>query len=133
MSTYTKAKMCVHLLNPRRWRLTIRTWNLHSLSGKELVGEAERHQLEIVGPPFMHCVESENLLLSRGWTVFRSGVGRGEKQQTAVGLLKALQLGRHVLRVITPPALGQVFYCGRDLRTELAGQRTWPSWGLCEG
>ena len=63
----------------------------------ELVREVKRYQLEIVGLASMHSLDSRTELLERGWTLFYSGVSRGERRQASVGLLIAPQLSRHVL------------------------------------
>ena len=75
------------------------TWNVTLLGGKEpkLVQEVERYRLEIVGLASMHSLGSGTQLLERGWTLFYSGVARGERRRAGVGLLIAPQLSRHVL------------------------------------
>ena len=75
------------------------TWNVTSLGEKEpeLVWEVERYRLEIVGLTSTHNQGSGTQLLQRGWTLFYSGVARGERHQAGVVLLIAPQLGRHVL------------------------------------
>ena len=63
----------------------------------ELVWEVERYRLEIVGLTSMHSLDSGTQLLERGWSLFHSGVARGERRRAGVGLLIAPQLSRHVL------------------------------------
>uniref|UniRef100_A0A671WJG1 Reverse transcriptase domain-containing protein n=1 Tax=Sparus aurata TaxID=8175 RepID=A0A671WJG1_SPAAU len=79
--------------------LAMGTWNVTSLGGKEpeLVREVERYRLEIVGLTSTHSMGSGTQLLERGWTLFHSGVARGERRRAGVGLLIAPQLSRHVL------------------------------------
>uniref|UniRef100_A0A671UIZ1 Endonuclease/exonuclease/phosphatase domain-containing protein n=1 Tax=Sparus aurata TaxID=8175 RepID=A0A671UIZ1_SPAAU len=79
--------------------LAMGTWNVTSLGGKEpeLVREVERYRLEIVGLTSTHSLGSGTQLLERGWTLFYSGVARGERRRAGVGLLIAPQLSRHVL------------------------------------
>uniref|UniRef100_A0A671UP04 Reverse transcriptase domain-containing protein n=1 Tax=Sparus aurata TaxID=8175 RepID=A0A671UP04_SPAAU len=85
--------------DPRMVTLAMGTWNVTSLGGKEpeLVREAERYRLEIVGLTSTHSLGSGTQLLERGWTLFHSGVARGERRRAGVGLLIAPQLSRHVL------------------------------------
>ena len=85
--------------NPRRVTLAMGTWNITSLGGKEpeLVREAERYRLEIVGLTSTHSLGSGTQLLERGWTLFYSGVARSERLRAGVGLLIAPQLSCHVL------------------------------------
>ena len=79
--------------------LAMGTWNVTSLGGKEpeLVREVERYRLEIVGLSSTHSLGSGTELLERGWTLFYSGVARGERRRAGVGLLIAPRLSRHVL------------------------------------
>ena len=63
----------------------------------ELVREVERFRLEIIGLASTHSLCSGTELLERGWTLFYSGVARGERRRAGVGLLIAPQLSRHVL------------------------------------
>ena len=63
----------------------------------ELMREVERNQLETVGLTSMHSLGSGTQLLERGWTLFYSGVARGERRRAGVGLLIAPRLSRHVL------------------------------------
>lgn len=59
--------------------------------------EVERYRLDIVGLASTHSLGSGTQLLERGWTLFYSGVARGERRRAGVGLLIAPQLSRHVL------------------------------------
>uniref|UniRef100_A0A7N8XDS0 Endonuclease/exonuclease/phosphatase domain-containing protein n=1 Tax=Mastacembelus armatus TaxID=205130 RepID=A0A7N8XDS0_9TELE len=79
--------------------MALGTWNVTSLGGKEpeLVREVERYRLEIVGLTSTHSLGSGTQLLERGWTLFYSGVARGERRRAGVGLLIAPQLSRNVL------------------------------------
>ncbi|KAM8749158.1 craniofacial development protein 2-like [Acanthopagrus schlegelii] len=79
--------------------LAMGTWNVTSLGGKEpeLVREVERYRLEIVGLSSTHSLGSGTELLERGWTLFYSGVARGERRRAGVGLLIAPRLSRFVL------------------------------------
>uniref|UniRef100_A0A671XIA7 Endonuclease/exonuclease/phosphatase domain-containing protein n=1 Tax=Sparus aurata TaxID=8175 RepID=A0A671XIA7_SPAAU len=85
--------------NPRMVTLAMGTWNVTSLGGKEpeLVREIERYRLELFGLTSTHSLGSGTQLLERGWTLFYSGVARGERRRAGVGLLIAPQLSRHVL------------------------------------
>ena len=85
--------------NPQTVTLAMGTWNVTSLGGKkpELVWEVERYWLEIVGLTSTHSLGSGTQLLERFWTLFHSGVARGERWQAGVGLLIAPQFSRHVL------------------------------------
>ena len=85
--------------DPRTQRLALGTWNVTSLGGKEpeLVGEVERYRLDIVGLTSTHSLGSGTQPLERGWTLYFSGVPRGERRRAGVGLLIAPQLSRHVL------------------------------------
>merc|ERR1712035_64070 len=85
--------------NPWIQNLAMGTWNVTSLGGKEpeLVREVERFRLEIVGLTSTHSLGSGTQLLERGWTLFYSGVARGERRRAGVGLLIAPHLSRHVL------------------------------------
>jgi len=79
--------------------LALGTWNVTLLAGEEpeLVREVERYQLEIVGLTSTHSQGSGTELLERGWTLFYSGVTRGERRRAGVGLLVSPQLSRLVL------------------------------------
>ena len=79
--------------------LAMETWNVTSLGEEEpeLMREVERYRLEIVGLSSTHSLGSGIQLLERGWTLFYSGVARGERRRAGVGLLIAPQLSRHVL------------------------------------
>ena len=81
--------------DPRLQKLALGTWNVTSLVGKEpeLVCEAERFRLEIVGLTSTHGSGSGTSLLERGWTYFHSGVAHGERRQAGVGILVAPHLG----------------------------------------
>ena len=59
--------------------------------------EVERYRLEIVGLTSMHSLGSGTTPLERGWTLYHSGVARGDRRWVGVGLLIAPQLSRHVL------------------------------------
>ena len=63
----------------------------------ELVREAERYRLEIVGLTSTHSSGSGTSLLERGWTLFYAGVVPGERRRAGVGLLIAPQLSANVL------------------------------------
>ena len=78
--------------NPQAVTLAMGTWNETSLGGKEpeLVREVEHYRLEIVGLTSTHSLGSETQLLERGWTLFHSGVARGERWRSGVGLLLAV-------------------------------------------
>ncbi|KAM8884759.1 uncharacterized protein ACB058_000780 [Synchiropus picturatus] len=79
--------------------LALGTWNVTSLEGKEpeLVQEAERYRLDIVGLSSTHSLGSGTQLLEKGWTLYFSGVVRGERRRAGVGLLIAPQLCSFVL------------------------------------
>ena len=81
--------------NPRMVTLAMGTWNVNSQP--ELVQEIERYWLEIIGLSSTHSLGSGTELLERGWTLFYSGVARGERRRAGVGLLIAPWLSRHVL------------------------------------
>uniref|UniRef100_A0A3P8VPY1 Endonuclease/exonuclease/phosphatase domain-containing protein n=1 Tax=Cynoglossus semilaevis TaxID=244447 RepID=A0A3P8VPY1_CYNSE len=85
--------------NPWTTTLAMGTWNVTSLGGKEpeLVQEVERYRLDIVGLTSTHSLDSGTQLLERGWTLFYSGVARGERRRAGVGLLIAPQLASRVL------------------------------------
>ena len=55
--------------NLQSLKLSIETWNVTSLVGKEpkLVQEVDRYQLDIVGLPSKHNSDSGTSLLERGW------------------------------------------------------------------
>ncbi|XP_016518994.1 translation initiation factor IF-2-like [Poecilia formosa] len=69
--------------DPRLQKLAFGTWNVTSLVGKEpeLVCEAERFRLKIVGLTSTHGSGSGTSLLERGWTYFHSGVAHGERRE----------------------------------------------------
>uniref|UniRef100_A0A3P9PV83 Reverse transcriptase domain-containing protein n=1 Tax=Poecilia reticulata TaxID=8081 RepID=A0A3P9PV83_POERE len=81
--------------DPRLQKLALGTWNVTSLVGKEpeLVCEAERFRLEIVGLTSTHGSGSGTSLLERGWTYFHSGVAHSERRRAGVGILVAPHLG----------------------------------------
>ena len=78
----------------RLLKLNLGTWTVTSLLGKEpeLVREAERFQLDIVGLTLTHSLGSGTIPLERGWTHFHSGVARGERRRAGVGILIAPRL-----------------------------------------
>ncbi len=69
--------------------LALGTWNVTSLVGKvpELVQEAERHRLDIIGLTYTHSVGSVTKLLERGWTLSFSRVPQGKRHQAGVKIL----------------------------------------------
>ncbi|CAG5929455.1 unnamed protein product [Menidia menidia] len=81
--------------DPRLQKLALGTWNVTSLAGKEpeLVCEAERFRLDIVGLASTHSSGSGTSLLERGWTLCYSGVAPGERRRAGVGILIAPHLG----------------------------------------
>ena len=85
--------------DPWSLKLTIGTWNVTSLMGKEpeLVREVERYRLEIVGLTSTHSSGSGTSLLERGWTLFYAGVAPGERRRAGVGLLIGPWLSANVL------------------------------------
>ena len=82
---------------PNPWTVTLAmgTWNVTLLGGKEseLVQEVELYWLEIVGLTSTHILGSGTQLLERGWTLFHSGVARGEMWRAGMGLLIAPCVG----------------------------------------
>nr|XP_049577503.1 glycine receptor subunit alpha-3 isoform X6 [Syngnathus scovelli] len=81
--------------DPRLQKLALGTWNVTSLAVKEpeLVCEAERFRLDIVGLDSTHSLGSGTSPLEKGWTLFHSGVAHGERRRAGVGILIAPQLG----------------------------------------
>lgn len=49
--------------------------------------EVERYGLDIVGLTSTHGLASGTSLLERGWTLSKSGVAPGERQQAGLGIL----------------------------------------------
>ena len=78
----------------RLLKLALGTWNVTSLLGKEpeLVREAERFRLDIVGLTSTHSLGPGTSPLERGWILFHSGVARGERRRAGVGILIAPRL-----------------------------------------
>ena len=66
--------------DPQLTKLATWTWNVTPLVGMEpkLVCEVERFQLDIVGLTSTHLGSGINPL-KRGWTLFYSGIARGER------------------------------------------------------
>ncbi|CAG6007068.1 unnamed protein product [Menidia menidia] len=66
--------------DPRLQKLALGTWNVTSLVGKEpeLVWEAERFRLDVVGLASTHSSGSGTSLLETGWTLCYSGVAEQE-------------------------------------------------------
>ena len=85
--------------DPRLHKLALGTWNVTSLAGKEpeLVCEAEKFRLDIVGLTSTHSRGSGTSPLERGWTLFHSGVANGERRRAGVSILIAPRLGDCVL------------------------------------
>nr|XP_049618339.1 craniofacial development protein 2-like [Syngnathus scovelli] len=81
--------------DPRLQKLALGTWNATSLAGKEpeLVCEAEKFRLDIVGLASMHSLGSGTSPLERGWTLFHSGVTHDERRRAGVGIFIAPWLG----------------------------------------
>ena len=74
---------------PGRQRLTLGTWNVTSLGGKdpELVREVERYELDLVGLTSMHSIGTGSELLDRGWKISFSRVAKGVRCRAGVGIL----------------------------------------------
>ena len=89
--------------DPRLQKLTLSTWNVTSLMGKEpeLVREVEKFRLDIVGLTSTHSKDSGTTLLERGWTLFHSGVANGERRRAGVAILVAPRLSAYMLE-LTP-------------------------------
>ena len=85
--------------DPRLQKLALGTWNVTSLVGKEpeLVREVEKFRLDIVGLTSTHSKGSGTSPLERGWTLFHSGVGTGERHRAGVAILIAPRLGACML------------------------------------
>ena len=68
--------------------LTLGTWNVTSLWGKELelVREVERYRLDLVELTSTHSIGSGSKLLDRGETLFFSGVAKGVRRRACVGI-----------------------------------------------
>ena len=83
---------------PGQQRLTLGTWNVTTLVGKEpdLVREAERYRLDLVGLTFTHSKGSGTQVLDKGYTLFFSGVAQGVRSQAGVGILTSPRLGAPV-------------------------------------
>ena len=84
---------------PGQQRLTLGTWNLTTLMGKEpeLVCEMERYQLDLVGLTSTHSKGSGTKVLDKGWTLFFSGVAQGVRAQAGVGILTSPRLSSATL------------------------------------
>ncbi|TWW73510.1 hypothetical protein D4764_15G0009040 [Takifugu flavidus] len=91
--------------DPRLHKLTLGTWNVTSLVGKEpeLVREVEKFRLDIVGQTSTHGKDFGTSLLERGWTLYHSGVADGERRRAGVAILVAPQLSACILE-FTPVA-----------------------------
>ena len=85
--------------DPRLQKLALGTWNVTSLAGKELelVEEAERFRLDIVGLTSTHSSGSGTQVLERGWTLSLAGVAPGERRRAGVGFLIAPRLSAGTL------------------------------------
>jgi hypothetical protein len=80
----------------------IGTWNVSSLTGKdlELVEEAARYRLDIVGISSTKQKGSRTVDLSDGWKLFLSGVAPQMSAQAGVGILTSPRLADRVLEWI---------------------------------
>ena len=87
------------LTGPGQQRLSLGTWNVTSLAGKEpeLVREAEQYQLDLVGLASTHSVGSGTKLLDRGWALSFSGVAQGVRCQAGVAFLISPRLSAGTL------------------------------------
>ena len=87
------------LTGPGQHRLSLGTWNVTKLAGKEpeLVREVERYQLDLVGLTSTHSVGSGTELLDRGWTLSFSGVAQGVRRQAGVAFLTSPRLSAATL------------------------------------
>ena len=79
---------------PGRQRLTLGTWNVTTLVGKEpdLVREVERYGLDLVGLTSTHSKGSGTKVLDKGYSLFFSGVAQGVRAQAGVGILTSPRL-----------------------------------------
>lgn len=84
--------------DPQLSKLAVETWILTSLVGMEpeLMCERERYHLDIVELTSVYGTGSETKLLEKGWTLFLSGVARGERWRPGVGLLVTHQFGTNI-------------------------------------
>jgi exonuclease III len=91
-----------HLQKRQRHGLKIGTWNLLSLTGKELelVEEVKRYRLDIVGLSSTKRRGSDQLDLPEGWKLFLSGVDPAMSAQAGVGILTSPWLADRVVEWI---------------------------------
>ena len=75
------------------------TWNVTSLTGKEpeLVDEAIRYRLDIVGVSSTKRKGNGTLVLNKRWQLFYSGVDPALHAQAGVGILTNLRLAERVV------------------------------------
>jgi exonuclease III len=83
----------------RRRVVQVGTWNVTSLFGKEkeLVEEAIRYRLEIVGVSSTKRKGNGQLVLDHGWQFFHAGVDPELRAQAGVGILTSPRLAEGVL------------------------------------
>ena len=83
----------------REQKLHIGTWNVTSLTGKEseLVDEAIRYRLDIVGVSFTKRKGHGTLVLHKRWQLFYSGVDPARRAQAGVGILTNPRLAEGVV------------------------------------
>ena len=82
----------------REQKLHIGTWNVTSLTGKEpeLVDEAIRYRLDIVGVSSTKRKCNRTLILNKRWQLFYSGVDPALHAQAGVGILTNPRLAERV-------------------------------------
>ena len=83
----------------REQKLHIGTWNVTSLTGKEpeLVDEAIRYRLDIVGVSSTKRKGNGTLVLNKRWQLFYSGVDPALHAQAGVGILTNPRLAERVV------------------------------------
>ena len=79
--------------------MAIGNWNVFSITGKEqeLVGEAKRYRLDIVGVSSTKRRGSGTVDLDGGWKLFYSGVDPDMTAQAGVGILTSPRLADCVI------------------------------------
>ncbi|CAF3749773.1 unnamed protein product [Rotaria sp. Silwood1] len=84
--TFSRTK---HQHQQRQCKMKIGTWNVTSLTGKEfeLIEEAKKYQLDILGISSTKRKGQGTLALNNGWQLFYSGVDQSTHAQAGVAIL----------------------------------------------
>lgn len=101
-------------------KVSIGTWNITSLNGKEIeiTEEMSRFKIDILGISEVKKQGKGNIKLTNEYTLYYSGTDPGQRNKEGVGIIMADRLNRRVIKAETINSriiaievdLGQIFY-----------------------